>query len=644
VAIETTVDDRLYSGHHRWGWQYVPPPEIPPSDLFDQRPVAEDVSPPDTSKYVQKNAAARKKLLKRLLIVIVVAVVLGAVTHGGGVIVALLLAACWFGPTINRSRKIKNLERQHQDAVAAAETRHRRALDEWEKAKQDELQAKAQAEDAVAAWFPIASPPEVDRVDVFGGAARGWPHLLAHLVTYVVTGGVPTTVLDFSQRDVAAPLMDLTKGRGPVDGVQIPRDVDRFNLLADLSPDDVTEVVTESLRALRQSPDPMLLAQDRRVLKQLTGALDGSISPRKLLAGVRVLAGSATPESDALSPGEVTTLIRAIDQLGANTDPVRGQLSFLQEALEMLVGATEDGESPLSMFSDAGLVVVASADPGRLRKDFVDRIIFQSALQRLKAGNFPPGDRILVITSADAVGTEGLEELDRVAVQRGVKLVLLFEHLRGESLNIIGTGQSATVLMRLGNANEANAAAEYIGRGHNFVLSSLSVQVGITNTNGGGTTTGRTDTSTTSDSTTTGRTTTQGSSYSNRDRFGSAAQSSSSADTSSRTQSYSKAIADSSQEMTNWSRAESKNDTETQQRVYEYSVEPTVIQTLPDTAFIFVSGAEAGASGRPLLGGDCNSAIALQRGVSDVPYELYSYPAPSMNRQIAPQGLAADQV
>jgi hypothetical protein len=628
VANETTSEDPLYARHHRWGWQYVEPPEIPLSDLFDRSPEAEIPPRPDTSKYVAKNAAARKKLWKRALIVIVVTVVLGALTHGVGVIVGLLLAAFWFGPTINRTRKIKSLEREHEADVAAAEARHRQALDAWENTKQDELRARARATEDSAAWFPVASPPEVDRVDVFGGASRGWPHLLAHLVTYVVTSGVPTTVLDFSQRDVAAPLMDLALDKVPVGGVQIPRDVDSLNLLADLPPDDVTEVVTESLRALRQNPDPMLLAQDRRILKQLTGALGGAVSPQRLLAGVRVLLGSAAPDDDVLAPAETAALIRAIDELGAGTEAVRGQLFFLQEALEMLVGkADSDAESPLPVFPEAGLVVVATADPVRLRKEFVDRIVFQSTLQRLKAGNFPAGDRILAIAGADAIGTEGLEELDRVAVQRGVKVVLMFEHLRGESLNIIGTGQSATVMMRLGNANEADAAAAYIGRGYSFKLSSVSVQVGITNTNGGGTTTGRTDTRTNSDSTTTGTSDTKGSSHTSGYESSSSGSSSSRTTNSSRTNSYSSAISDSSQEMTNWSNAESKNDTESEQRVYEYTVEPTVIQTLPETAFILVSGAAAGVSGRPLLVGDCNMAIALQKGVAEVPHELYSYPA-----------------
>jgi hypothetical protein len=630
MLAETTPDDRLFTPQHRWGWQYVEPPEIPLSDLFDRRPTAEKVSPPDTSKYVEKNAAAKGKFWKRLLIVIVVTVVLGAVTHGAGIILGLLLAAFWFGPTIYRTRKIKELERDHQATVAAAEERHRQALDAWEKAKEDERRAKARAEDDTAAWFPVTSPPEVDRVDVFGGAARGWPHLLAHFVTYVA-GGVPTLVLDFGQRDVAAPLMDLTIGKAPIGGVQVPRDVDSLNLLAELSPDDVTEVVTESLRALRQNPDPTLLAQDRRILKLLTEALDGPVSPRRLLAGVRVLLGSADSDDDILTAGEVTTLIRAIDQLGANTDSVRGQLHFLQEAVEMLVGeANSDAESPLPLFPEEGLVVIATADPGRLRKEFVDRVIFQSTLQRLKVGNFPPGDRILVIAGADAIGTEALEELDRVAVQRGVKVVLLFEHLRGEGLNIIGTGQSATVIMRLGNANEANAAAEYIGRGYSFKLSSISVQIGIANTNGGGTTTGSTDTRTNSDSTTTGSSQARGTSRTSSYNGGSAGSSSSSTESSSRTQSYSTAISNSSQEMSNWSRAESENNTETRQRVYEYSVEPTVIQTLPETAFVLISGAAAGASGRPVQAGDCNMAIGLQKGVSEVPHELYSYPAPQI--------------
>src|SRR5258708_36378298 len=159
AVVDGKGDGRLFAGNHRWGWEFVEPPWIPVSDLFGQRPAAEMVPKSDTSKYGEENAAARTKLWKRVLIVIVVAAVLGALTHGGGVIFGLLLAAFWFGPTINRTRKIRSVERQHQAEVAAVQGRHRQALGDWGKAKQDERRGKGHAEGTAGGWFPGGSPP-----------------------------------------------------------------------------------------------------------------------------------------------------------------------------------------------------------------------------------------------------------------------------------------------------------------------------------------------------------------------------------------------------------------------------------------------------------------------------------------------------
>jgi hypothetical protein len=49
----------------------------------------------------------------------------------------------------------------------------------------------------------------------------------------------------------------------------------------------------------------------------------------------------------------------------------------------------------------------------------------------------------------------------------------------------------------------------------------------------------------------------------------------------------------------------------TDQRVYEYAVEPTVIQGLEPTAFLMV---EVGPAGRRAVLGDCNPGLALIEG------------------------------
>jgi hypothetical protein len=78
---------------------------------------------------------------------------------------------------------------------------------------------------------------------------------------------------------------------------------------------------------------------------------------------------------------------------------------------------------------------------------------------------------MLVVAGADRIGLAGLESLARQCRRVGVRLVLLLERPRGDLKELLGSSDSATILMRLGNAQDAAAAAEFIGRGHKMVLS-----------------------------------------------------------------------------------------------------------------------------------------------------------------------------
>ena len=59
----------------------------------------------------------------------------------------------------------------------------------------------------------------------------------------------------------------------------------------------------------------------------------------------------------------------------------------------------------------------------------------------------------------------------------------------------------------------------------------------------------------------------------------------------------------STQRSTNWSTGWSETAGETRTRVYEFTVEPTQIQALHQTAFILV---ESGPAGRNVIVADCN--------------------------------------
>ena len=75
----------------------------------------------------------------------------------------------------------------------------------------------------------------------------------------------------------------------------------------------------------------------------------------------------------------------------------------------------------------------------------------------------------VIIVGADEISRPHLERLAGACERRGVPLTLLFRHLRDTGLGMLGGGSAA--FMRLGHHAEAEQAAAYIGRQHQFVLS-----------------------------------------------------------------------------------------------------------------------------------------------------------------------------
>jgi hypothetical protein len=175
-----------------------------------------------------------------------------------------------------------------------------------------------------------------------------------------------------------------------------------------------------------------------------------------------------------------------------------------------------------------------------------------------------------------------------------VPLTLLFRHLREDALHLLGGATAA--FMRLGNHAEAEQAAGYIGRAHKFVLSQLTATIGgnegitFTGTEGYG------------DSVSTTR---------GWQEFRPGGGSRGISTSKNWSASYSFAGG------TSWSAAG------TAQRVYEYAVEPAVLQHLPDHALLLTA---RGRSGPRLRAVECDPALVTLPGVSTRP--LRPGPAP----------------
>jgi hypothetical protein len=193
----------------------------------------------------------------------------------------------------------------------------------------------------------------------------------------------------------------------------------------------------------------------------------------------------------------------------------------------------------------------------------------------------------VIIAGADEITRPHLERLSDACERRRVPLTVMFRHLREDTLHMLGGGTAA--FMRLGNHTEAEQAASYIGRQHKFVLSQLTA------TSGGNQSLTRSDTQGYGDSDTTSR---------SWQEFHLGPGSRSRGTSTSRNWSTGQSWADG----TSWS------DTTATQRVYEYAVEPAVLQNLPDHALLLAGRSPAGPR---LQAVECDPAIAAVPSVSD---------------------------
>ena len=479
---------------------------------------------------------------------------------------ALLVAAVWlvlWRPA--RSLRDRRVARHTYDAVTTrAAERHSEAVGGWQARGQAHNAAEWRRIDDVPEWGAVRTPPATNRIDLFGGSLRSWEGFLTTFGASMVAESPPVRVLDLSEGMVAEELCRLTEAMGMTVSAQIlPRQLAASDLLAGLDGRRLTDLLVESIHG--DGPDR---AMDARILGALCDALAPDLSLGRLHDALLVLMGEPAG-GGRLRSGErerISGGLFSADYVRQAHDRLRTLEAHLHPLREL--GSADVGRSP----RDARLECLALGGEERAGDLLVD-LAGQWALRE--------GARVLIVAGAERLRRRRLERLADQAERRRMRLVYLFRHLRDDAAQVLG-GAGAVLFMRLGHQDDAERAARFVGHGHRFVLSRI--------TRGhGGAETHRQDASV---SESRGRSQTVG-------QYGI---------TTSRTRSW--GMTRSLAEETNWHYAE------TQQRVYEYLVEPTTLQNLPDYALLVV---EPGQGAPVLRVADCNPDIVSLPRVSTDP-------------------------
>jgi hypothetical protein len=503
--------------------------------------------------------------------------------------------------------------RRDQAAKAQPDREYRQALDLWQQRAADWQQAQLAGLGQVDEWGS-AEPPGL-RTDVFGGSWWGWQALLTTHGTSILAAQ-PLLVLDLTGQLVSGELTALARELvGSAAQHVLPGDLGRCGLLARLSGPQFAEALAEAIHAGSPGGARADRAIDVRILGQLITALDGDISPARLAAATQVALGH--PADPGLLTAAEETLIAGDlfppeyrQQIGPNLVRLDAFLTDLARY------AGQPAGSPAAPAWYTCLALDSSARSAR------GELLIALAVQWLtvQVSGSTASAPAVIIAGADELTRPHLERLADACERRRVPLTLMFRHLREDALAVLGGGTAA--FMRLGHHGEAEQAASYIGRQHRFVLSQLTATLGGNETHT--------------------RTDTEGYAVTNAVTFGSAqgwsedplgggsrngGMNRSRALTTSRNWSVARSWATG----TNWSTAAAA------QRVYEFAVEPPVLQNLPDHALLLTA---PGRTGPDLRAVECDPAIVTLPGVSTRPLTAVRIPA-----QISPaRGAPAETV
>lgn len=457
----------------------------------------------------------------------------------------------------------------------------------------------------LASWSSAQVDAGCRRVDIIGGNLWGWEAFLTVFGASALAARGPLLVIDLSGELVADELVRGAARYGYSTDFQVlPDDLAGSDLLAGLKPDEVAEIFVESLHGGQEAAGRGSRTVATEILAGTCKVLaPGGLSMRRIAEGLRALM------AEPARGGILTAAERA-----ALTDELFGA-QYRQRAFDVLqsmaamAGSVADLGQTRRAGARARLRCVAVSSKWRSGSgDFLADLIvgwvarLVSAGQRAGAGSGSAGPRIatLVIAGADDLAVRHVQRLSDLCDRRGVRLVTMYRHLRDTSLAVIGAGPVG--FMRLGSHEEAARAADYIGREYRFKISGLTQTVGHEQSRG--------QTNSVGGSSGTDRST---------QKVGLIGPVSTGRSSNvSRNWNYSASVTSGLSE----SQAQQLN------RVYEYAVEPTVLQNLWDHAMVLV---EHGQAGTRVRGIDVNPEIPALPPVRVLPPEpqRLAGPAPS---------------
>jgi hypothetical protein len=398
----------------------------------------------------------------------------------------------------------------HPGEAKRAEAEYQRSVSAWQERIVQAESADLRRFASAPVWYPAALTESDGMTCIFGGTSVSWTAALTTLGASLLGSGARLVVGDLTRRVTADVLCNVARAGGvPTTEAVLPRDVAATGLFEGMSWEDLSTVLVEVLHSAQRDIDISRQERqaDRSVIREVAQCLDGSaaVSIARLRQALLVVQGSEVSGNGVIAAGERRRLVVLFGEAQRRHGGVMERVTRIERALrdfDALDGAAPGstrgtsqptgtgglgaaGRAPEASEHRSGLQVIGvDKQTDELENDRFADLLFQLLLRRVRLGN--TGADVLVILGADRIRREALESLMTHAEQESTSVVLFFEHLRRDAIEMVGTGGAAAAFLVLGNHREAREASEFIGSEYKWIESqhTASASRSLTQTSG----------------------------------------------------------------------------------------------------------------------------------------------------------------
>jgi hypothetical protein len=384
-----------------------------------------------------------------------------------------------------------------QDLVAdpadskKADEEYAAAVSAWQQRVAQFEEAERRRFDSADRWFPVPFSATARMVCVFGGTDISWNAALSTLGASLLGGHARIMIGDLSRRRTTDVLRDLCSRAGkPLVRVTLPGSEGTEDIFADLSWNDLSTVLAEVLHSAQDDIDVSRRErqEDRAVMREVTGCLepDGPVSVARLREALLVVQAADVPVGGVVAAGEYDCLSRLYNDVQRQHGGVLERITRIERALrdfEVLDGSSGNarpGSAPTPGLHQPGesslQIIEVDKKSDDLDNDRLVDLLFQLLLRHVRRGSAQAD--VLIVLGADRIRRRALEALMSSAEYERIAVLLFFEHLRDDAVELIGGGGAVAAFFALGNHKEAQEASDFIGASYKWVESQHTKSAG----------------------------------------------------------------------------------------------------------------------------------------------------------------------